>query len=553
MSERTHLLTRVVSVIAATFISLACGTNYAYSAWGPQFAERMRFSSTQSNLIGTFGNLGMYVGGIPVGILVDSKGPKPGVVLGGSLLGSGYFALHRAYEGGPGSIALPWLCFFNFLTGVGGVSAFSGSIKTSALNWPTHRGTSTAFPLSSFGLGAFFFAFISNVAFPDNASSFLLLLSLGCLSLCYLSVAFLRVVPPTQLYTPVTINEDRQTSNLLHRTKSKEDKAHNHNEEPDTRSADLHASRPLRHHLDGSSESVKPPDKVLDETSSLMSRSSNSTPGDATYADDHTESRAHHDSHHLDIRGLALLKQVEFYQLWLLLGTLTGVGLMTINNIGNDASSSCFTGLLPANPMQARALWNYYDDSASPVFIQKRQLRHVMLLSVFSCVGRLSSGIGSDLIVTKLHGSRFWCLFLSSSIFCVAQICGATIGNPHYLGFVSGITGLAYGFLYGVFPSLVAQAFGVNGLSQNWGAMTLAPIIFGNIFNLLYGHIYDHHSYGHDGQMTCPEGLECYKRAYWLTLGGSCLAVGLSLWSIRYANRKQSRTRHFERDDGRDA
>ncbi|KAL8756189.1 MAG: hypothetical protein Q9199_003107 [Rusavskia elegans] len=339
MSERTHIVTRVVSVIAATVISLACGTNYAYSAWGPQFAERMRFSSTQSNLIGTFGNLGMYGGGIPVGILVDSKGPKPGVVLGGSLMGSGYFAMHRAFESGPGSIALPWLCFFAFLTGIGGASAFSGSIKTSALNWPTHRGTATAFPLSAFGLGAFFFAFISNVAFPDNTSSFLLLLSLGCLSFCYLSVAFLRVVPQTRPYTPVATNEERRSSNLLRRTKSKDDKTHHHNEEPGTLSTDPHASPPLRHHPDGSSKTVEPPDKIPDETSSLMSRSSNSTPGDVPYADDHTEPSAYHNSHHLDIRGFALLKQTEFYQLWLLLGILTGVGLMTINNIGNDASS----------------------------------------------------------------------------------------------------------------------------------------------------------------------------------------------------------------------
>jgi len=35
-----------------------------------------------------------------------------------------------AYEGGPGSIALPWLCFATFLTGIGGAAAFSGSIKT---------------------------------------------------------------------------------------------------------------------------------------------------------------------------------------------------------------------------------------------------------------------------------------------------------------------------------------------------------------------------------------------------------------------------------------
>lgn len=61
--------TRFVSVIAATAIALACGTNvghtgrwfipvlglydcqYAYSAWGPDFASRMKLSSTQSNLI----------------------------------------------------------------------------------------------------------------------------------------------------------------------------------------------------------------------------------------------------------------------------------------------------------------------------------------------------------------------------------------------------------------------------------------------------------------------------------------------------------------------
>jgi hypothetical protein len=32
---------------------LACGTNYAYSAWAPQFAEKLQLSATQSNLIVT--------------------------------------------------------------------------------------------------------------------------------------------------------------------------------------------------------------------------------------------------------------------------------------------------------------------------------------------------------------------------------------------------------------------------------------------------------------------------------------------------------------------
>ena len=56
----------------------------------------MKLSSTQSNLIGTIGNLGMYAAGVPVGILVDTKGPKPGVILGGICLGVGFLALRQS-------------------------------------------------------------------------------------------------------------------------------------------------------------------------------------------------------------------------------------------------------------------------------------------------------------------------------------------------------------------------------------------------------------------------------------------------------------------------
>ena len=80
-------------------------------------------------------------------MLVDSKGPRPGALLGSVLLGGGYFGLQRggsreiqtllpethtliAYKGGEGSIALFWLCLFAFMTGAGSASAFSGAIKT---------------------------------------------------------------------------------------------------------------------------------------------------------------------------------------------------------------------------------------------------------------------------------------------------------------------------------------------------------------------------------------------------------------------------------------
>ncbi|TKA51029.1 hypothetical protein B0A49_11239, partial [Cryomyces minteri] len=73
------------------------------------------------------------------------------------------------------------------------------------------------------------------------------------------------------------------------------------------------------------------------------------------------------------------------------------------------------------------------------------------------------------------------------------------------------------------------------GLSLNWGCMILSPVLFGNIFNLTYGKIYDHHStILPGGERDCPDGLNCYARSYWVTGGASVLGIGLSLWAIRH-------------------
>ena len=64
-----------------------------------------------------------------------------------------------------------------------------------------------------------------------------------------------------------------------------------------------------------------------DETSSLLSG-----PGDLPPEDDAASkaSRKSNHSHCLDVTGLALLYKYEFWQIWVIMGLLTGVGLMTI-------------------------------------------------------------------------------------------------------------------------------------------------------------------------------------------------------------------------------
>ncbi|KAJ0276026.1 hypothetical protein COL154_011877 [Colletotrichum chrysophilum] len=447
---------RLVASVAATVISLACGTNYVYSAWAPQFAERLKLSSTETNVIGLSANLGMYSLGVPVGMLVDHKGPRSAVIGGSVLLALGYFPFHIAYDRAAG--AVPLLCFFSYLTGLGGCMAFAAAVKTSALNWPHHRGTATAFPLAAFGLSAFFFSTCGTLFFPGNTSAFLALLSFGTCGLTFLGFFFLRVWPHTS-YHSLPASDVLSGSQQLHRTSSEEAKANR--------------SGPGRR-----SSLVEP-----------------------------------------DIRGWHLFRELDFWQLFCIMGILTGIGLMTINNIGNDV----------------KALWRHWDESVDEAYLITMQQLHVSILSLCSFAGRLLSGVGSDFIVKVLHGSRVWCLVASSVVFFVAQILALNVTNPHLLGLVSGLSGIAYGFLFGVFPSIVAETFGIHGLSQNWGLMTLSPVVSGNIFNIFYGKIYDQHSIlGPDGERVCHDGLNCYRAAYLMTLASCSVGLVLTLWVIRH-------------------
>ncbi|KAK5633119.1 hypothetical protein RRF57_008834 [Xylaria bambusicola] len=525
---------RIISSVAATLIALASGTNYVYSAWAPQFADKLHLSATESELIGLSGNLGMYSLGIPIGIFVDTRGCRPAVLVGSLLLGLGYLPLQRAYDAGQGSVA--WLSFASFLTGLGGCMAFAASVKTSALNWPSHRGTATAFPIAAFGLSAFFFSLVSSVFFPGSPGKFLLLLSIGTFGMTLVGFFFLRVLPHHSPYHVVPANSGVADSRELLRTTSQQSKLSRDSLEPGTSSPEYNSAAgtsqlPDPEELLDQSIAVKnsgPPvgcaSTEADESCSLLSRSSttSSLPGEVLVQSSVDMDR----SHRVDIRGWKLLKSLEFWQLFTIMGILSGIGLMTINNIGNDAS----------------VLWKHYDDSIPDKALVLHQQLHVSILSLGSFSGRLLSGVGSDLLVKGLHASRIWCLVIAAVIFSLAQTCALNIVNPHLLGFVSGFSGLGYGFLFGVFPSIVAESFGIHGLSQNWGFMTLAPVISGNIFNLFYGFVLDAHSvFEKGGKRRCEEGIECYRNAYIVTLSACGLGLVVTLWVIWHQGRARLR------------
>ena len=177
-----------------------------------------------------------------------------------------------------------------------------------ALNFPDHRGTATAFPLSAFGLSAFFFSLISSLAFPSNTEDLLLLLSIVTLMLPLIGGAFLRVYPDPYNYHPIPKREASAESGSLRLKRSKSE------ESKHGKRFDEQIGTPTDDTREGREE----------EALSLLS--SPEPEEDPCHMIENEEQ----DSPQPDIRGFAMLKHVKFYQLFLLLGLFTGIGLMTI-------------------------------------------------------------------------------------------------------------------------------------------------------------------------------------------------------------------------------
>ena len=108
---------------------------------------------------------------------------------------------------------------------------------------------------------------------------------------------------------------------------------------------------------------------------------------------------------------------------------------------------------------------------------------------------------------------------------------------------------MAYGILFGVAPTLVADTFGLGGFSQNWGFMTLGPAAFSELFNLIYGSIYDSHSVPNQkGKLECREGRDCYKFAYLVTLIAALVAMVITLWCIKHRHMKEQKLKRQEEE-----
>nr|XP_018266005.1 uncharacterized protein I303_02383 [Kwoniella dejecticola CBS 10117]OBR88163.1 hypothetical protein I303_02383 [Kwoniella dejecticola CBS 10117] len=574
--------------ILCVLVGLASGSNYVYSAYAPQLATKLVVSSTIGNLIGLAGNLGVYLTGPLWGKIVDSRGQRIPLFVGGLCCLIGYSTVHAFYIGSislrpssvandnadtdiePSHIRLFILEFAMFLTGCGGSSGLTSAVNATAKSFSNAtRASASGTVLAGFGLSAFLFSSLGNWLYHSDAGGLLFLLSIGTSIPMLLGSVFIRPIPPSEevhgnAYQPLNSGFDGAEEEghegipkvIINQHHAAEEFEYNddYNYESDvdengvrsrSRTSSLELTRskspisrgrhhhPNQHHAHFN-DNLPPPIQV------------HSKPKHApTHA--RSSSLASLPPTLLSYTPLDCMRSTDFWILFVCLALLCGTGLMYINNAGTVTLAL------------GRENQRVYDKAK----IGGYQAKQVGLVSIWNCGGRIIGGVVSDFGKNKFGIRRVWFLPVVAVLFTISQISAMQTVHVQSLWMVSTLLGLAYGSLFNVMPMLILEWFGMKHFSQNWGWVAVAPVLGGNAFNLLFGKVYDSHTIGKigtsdddgmdggvdvvevirgifkrdggaipdDGKHDCLVGEECYGTAFKISTIGTLVALALSVWA----------------------
>lgn len=191
VNHHPHKIAKRIALISSSIAALASGTPYLYGVYSPQLINRCGFSAIDSSYLSFSGNIGSSIGGFFAGLIIDKFGISAGILLGALLEFTGFFTFYLNYKYALHNFIQ--LLFAMVCIGFGSVLAYFATIKVATLNFPNHRGFANACPVSSYGLAALFYAFVSTVWFSDDVEGLLKFIALFSGIVIAVSSLFIKI------------------------------------------------------------------------------------------------------------------------------------------------------------------------------------------------------------------------------------------------------------------------------------------------------------------------------------------------------------------------
>ncbi|ANZ73853.1 BA75_01325T0 [Komagataella pastoris] len=458
-------ITRVFLMVAVTVININCGTLYLYSAYSPQLAQRLGYTTRNASNIATAGQQGVLFSAPLVGLIIDKYGYTPAMILGSIMSFSAYFLLKIQFDHETSSVwrSSMYLCS----VGIGSTFVNSATLKCSMSIFPNMKGLASSLPLAMYGASATFFSLVGATFFPGDTSAFLgfiawagLVISSLCVPIvCYYDFSLMK---GKDKKLEEQDDEDEVNDQLLSPRFSSHDIELSHFQ------SDIVASP--RH-----SRPISPFEVEMNHPSNTPKWT---LPSKLVKSPE------------MEIRQL--VRRPEFWMLFAVLGFLAGLGQMYIYSCGYMVKA--LTGG-SEDILSVADFSNGVDKFPLRVekYLQTQQQLQVSVISISSTLGRLSSGVVGDLTIKKFKIQRTWFLFVPAIILFATQIMGLIVSSLKGLLAISMLLGFGYGFTYSTYPAIVCDLYGLKNFSMNWGVFMLSAMLPNMLLNHLFGSVYDKH------------------------------------------------------------
>jgi MFS family permease len=468
------------------------GTLYSYSAYSADLQQTLSYTGTQVNIVSSIGDLGLYVGGIPMGIFYDKYGPRLSYIVSSLCLFLGYVLMWLGViqKIPSGSIMMG---LYMTLVGYGSVVGNMAGLLTNSKNFPAEkRGKIVALLVAANGLSAAIFSQIYQRVLSHDVSRFFWLLALILGMMPVLGIFLVKSVKVSsghlapQIDSPIISNVINSTNEAI---------VNNWDVDADVGFGNQNL------------EYASLPPHSLEATPDSSSRASN---GEASVFQSVSGKYG-------DIRGLPVMKSPDFWLLFAVVFCCTGVGLTWINIVGNIVKSYQITAI-PASG-------------------------YVISLSLANTAGRIIFGLATDLKIVSLPPIYLLlpCLFML--ILTHAMLIWIT--NYAVLLFVTITTGLSYGGSFAVMPVIINKYYGDKNYGSNLGLLILAVALGSMSMGAVSGALYDKEALAQKTVSSAVRhltsgsvsylcfGIDCFRWTFVMTTVVSVIGIVIAAFLLR--------------------
>ncbi|CEG83602.1 hypothetical protein RMATCC62417_17493 [Rhizopus microsporus] len=480
MNNRNIIL--AASFLTALLVANVSGPQYVYPTFGPSLANRFHWSSIENSVVGTSVFVGVSFSGPLCAYLVENYGFRITLTISAFITSICTFLLAATYQDRlPSSYIL--CAFYLVCMGASSAAAYICTLDSQAYNFKLYRGMSMGLTSASLGISGLVFSQINDKLFKpkgdqdghDN-STFEFLIFFGCTAaaVTFLGSFILGPIEHTKHKLSLMEQQPLVASN----------------------SANYASTAGSVYSFSTSSTQYE---EEAQDAKGAPSKNVINYPKNIQIEDEE-----------INLSGLIVFLDPIGFSLCLSLLIILGLGYVYLTNIGGLLISLSADRLTPNEAQHLRNL-------------------HISVFSVSNCVSRAVFGTLSDIFQRRIGIHRMWFIWFAAVGLMTSMVSlPISVSSDKDLMAYSVAIAIVYGIVFAIAPAIISE-FGIKTFARNWGWMLCAPAIGSQLFNLVFGIVYDRELSRQGGQVC--HGMACFKNTF---ITGA-IAAGLCLFIITSA------------------